>query len=95
MKNPVFIRKGQNLGDKKMPWDLRRSLITHLDAILFLRISQERVFQQAQAISLIHQVASDIAMSSGDFETELLPITALATCCLLHKPLALEEKYEE
>ena len=36
-----------------MPCDPRRSLITHPDAILFLRIWLERVFQQPLSISLI------------------------------------------
>ena len=40
-----------------MSWNSRRSLITHPDAILFLRFYRERVFQQPLPISLIDRNA--------------------------------------
>jgi hypothetical protein len=45
-------QNSQNLGDRKCLGKLRKSFVGHPDAILFLRISRERVFQhQPQAIS--------------------------------------------
>ncbi len=43
-----------------MPCDPRRSLITHPDAILFLRILRERVFQQVRLLTTV-----DLPMVSG------------------------------
>jgi hypothetical protein len=48
-----FRQNTENLGDRKCLGKPRTSFLGHPDAILFLRISRERVFQQPQAISLI------------------------------------------
>jgi hypothetical protein len=48
-----FRQNSENLGDRKCLGKPRTSFLGHPDAILFLRISRERVFQQPQAISLI------------------------------------------
>jgi len=45
-------QNSQNLGDRKCLGKLRKSFVGLPDAILFLRILQERVFQQA--ITLDH-----------------------------------------
>jgi hypothetical protein len=47
-----FSQNSQNLRDRKCLGKLRKSFVGHPDAILFLRISRERVFQQPQAIAL-------------------------------------------
>jgi hypothetical protein len=46
-----FLQNSQNLGDRKCLGKLRKSFVGHPDAILFLRISRERVFQHPQAIT--------------------------------------------
>jgi hypothetical protein len=48
-----FRQNTENLGDRKCPGKPRTAFVGHPDAISFLRISPERVFQQPQAISLI------------------------------------------
>jgi hypothetical protein len=48
-----FLRNSQNLGDIKCSEKLRKSFVGHPNAILFLRISRERVFQHPQALALI------------------------------------------
>jgi hypothetical protein len=46
-----FRPKQPNWGDRKCLGKLRRSFVAHPDAILFLRISGQRVFQQPRLIS--------------------------------------------
>jgi hypothetical protein len=47
-----FSQNSQNFGDRKCLGDPRTSLVGLPNAILFLRISGQEVFQQPQAISL-------------------------------------------
>jgi|ERR1039457_1090053 hypothetical protein len=47
-----FPQNSPNLGDRKCLGKLRKSFVGHPDAILFLQISREGVFQQPQAITL-------------------------------------------
>jgi hypothetical protein len=49
-----------------MSCDLRIPLKTHPDAISFLRILQERVFQQPLAISLIETRKGEVKAQSCD-----------------------------
>jgi hypothetical protein len=46
------LQNSQSLGDRKCLGKLRKSFVGHSDAILFLRISRERVFQHPQAFTL-------------------------------------------
>jgi hypothetical protein len=46
-----FPQNNQNLGDRKCPGKPRKSFVGHPDAILFLRISREGVFQQPRLFS--------------------------------------------
>jgi hypothetical protein len=46
-----FPQNSQNLGDRKCLGKLRKSFVGLPDAILFLRILRERVFQHPQAIT--------------------------------------------
>jgi hypothetical protein len=48
-----FSQNSRKLGDRKCLGKLRKSFVGHPDAILFLRISPEGVFQQPQAITLV------------------------------------------
>jgi len=50
LKNSLFVPNSRNLGDRKCLGDPRKSIVGLPDAILFLRISWEGVFQQPQAI---------------------------------------------
>src|ERR1035438_3036739 len=52
LKNSLLASKGQNWRDRKCLGDPRESTVGLPDAILFLSILRERVFQQPQAISL-------------------------------------------
>src|ERR1022692_277652 len=48
-----FLQNSRNLGDRKcLLGKPRKSFVGHPNAILFLRISREGVFQQPQAITL-------------------------------------------
>jgi hypothetical protein len=47
----AFRLKWPKFGGQEMSCDWRRSLITHPDAISFLRILGERVFQQPRLLS--------------------------------------------
>jgi len=53
LKNSLFVPNTRNWGDRKCLGDPRKSIVGLPDAILFLRISWERVFQQPQAIALM------------------------------------------
>src|ERR1022692_5038476 len=53
LKNSLFVPNRQNLGDRKCLPNPRRSIVGLPDAILFLRISWEGVFQQPRLISSI------------------------------------------
>jgi hypothetical protein len=57
-----FLQNSRNLGDRKCLERPRKSFVGHPGAILFLRISQEGVFQQPQAISLIDLSMSETAI---------------------------------
>src|ERR1017187_6458865 len=46
LKNSPFVPNSQNWGDRKCLPDPRRSIVGLPDAIFFLRISREGVFQQ-------------------------------------------------
>jgi len=50
-----FRRKRSKFGGYKMPWNPRGSLITNPDAILFLWIWRERVFQHPRDITTANQ----------------------------------------
>jgi hypothetical protein len=47
----AFVPNGQILGDRKCIGEPTKSFIGHPDAILFLRISSEGVFQQPRLFS--------------------------------------------
>jgi hypothetical protein len=47
-----FLQNSEKLGDRECIGKRRTSFVGHHDAILFLRISREGVFQQPQAITL-------------------------------------------
>jgi hypothetical protein len=51
LKNSLFVKISQKLGDRKCLGDPRKSIVGLPDAILFLPILRERVFQQPQAIA--------------------------------------------
>ena len=51
MKNSLFVSNSQNWGNGKCLPDPRRSIVGLPDAIFFLRISREGVFQQPQAFT--------------------------------------------
>jgi hypothetical protein len=61
LKNSLFVPNSQNLGDRKCIGDPSKSIVGHPDAILFLRILREGVFQQPQAITLIDPVGGEMA----------------------------------
>jgi hypothetical protein len=46
LKNSLFVPNSQNLGYRKCIGDPSKSIVGHPDAILFLRILREGVFQQ-------------------------------------------------
>jgi hypothetical protein len=50
-----FPQNSKNLGDRKCLGKLRKSFVGHPDAILFLLISREGVFQQPRLISTVEQ----------------------------------------
>jgi len=62
----AFPPKQPKLGDRKCIGDRRKSFIRHPEAILFLRISRERVFQQPRLISINNQTRSAHLESSGN-----------------------------
>lgn len=51
LKNSLFVSNSQKLGDRKCLPNPRRSIVGPPDAILFLRISRVRVFQQPRDLS--------------------------------------------
>jgi hypothetical protein len=53
-----FLQNSRNLGDRKCLGKLRKSFVGHPDAILFLRISRERVFQHPRLISSLIMVSA-------------------------------------
>src|SRR5208283_1135536 len=60
LKNSVSAPNKQNLGDRKCLGDLRKSLVGLPDAISFLRISREGVFQQPRLSTTIFGVGDII-----------------------------------
>jgi len=58
-RNPVaveklaFSKKSRNLGDRKCPGDWEKSFVELPDAIQFLQIPSERVFQQPQDFTTV------------------------------------------
>ena len=70
MKKSVLVKTLEFEG-YKMPLSSRGSLITHPDAILFLRFWRERVFQQPRDFSSIigasNPCRSDMDLSRGSF----------------------------
>jgi hypothetical protein len=58
LKDSIFVPNSQNLGDRKCLGDPRKSIVGHPDAILFLRISLEGVFQQPRLITTVTSVNS-------------------------------------
>src|ERR1022692_675839 len=52
LKKSLFVPMSRNLGDTKCLGDPRKSILGLPDAILFLPILREGVFQQPQAITL-------------------------------------------
>jgi hypothetical protein len=61
-----FPQNSQKLGDRKYLGKPRTSFVGRPDAILFLRISQEEVFQQPQAITRFDWCVIEC---NGDFAT--------------------------
>src|ERR1039457_4038479 len=53
-----FPQNNQNLGDRKCPGKPRKSFVGHPDAILFLRISREGVFQQPRLLTTVEDLIS-------------------------------------
>jgi hypothetical protein len=51
LKNSLFVPNSRNLGDRKCLGDPRKSIVGLPDAILFLRILQEGVFQQPRLVT--------------------------------------------
>jgi hypothetical protein len=51
LKNSGFLNKTENLGQRKCPKDLKKSLVELPDAIQFPQIHGERLFQQLQGSS--------------------------------------------
>jgi hypothetical protein len=62
----TFRLEQPKFGGCKMSCDPRRSLITHPNAILFLRISGEGVFQQPRAIAQVCAFYSPFSVSMSD-----------------------------
>jgi hypothetical protein len=58
-----FPPKQPKFGGYKMPRKLRKSFVELPNAILFLRISRERVFQQPQALTLINRPSLSVIAS--------------------------------
>jgi hypothetical protein len=58
LKNSLFVPISQNLRDRKCLGDPRKSIVGLPDAILFLSILREGVFQQPQAFTLIDLLAA-------------------------------------
>src|ERR1035437_2104179 len=48
-----FLQNSRNLGDRKCLGKSRKSFVGHPDAILFLRISREGVFQQPRLVTTV------------------------------------------
>jgi hypothetical protein len=74
-----FPQNSGILGDRKCLGKPRKSFVGHPDAKLFLRISQEGVFQQPQAISLKTPslVKSDLsAVIGGLFGRAIVRVTS-------------------
>jgi hypothetical protein len=68
-----FPQNSQNLGDRKCLGKPRTSFVGRPDAILFLRISREGVFQQLQATSLRRLFAFlKVNERYGDFSPTIL-----------------------
>jgi hypothetical protein len=63
-----FPPKQPKFGGYKMPRKLRKSFVELPNAILFLRISRERVFQQPQAITLRMPGSLTLPSAEGDRE---------------------------
>jgi hypothetical protein len=51
VEKPAFLEESQNLGDRKCLGDVEKSFVELLDAKQFLRILDERVFQQPLLLS--------------------------------------------
>jgi hypothetical protein len=75
LKNSLFVPISQNLGDRKCLGDPRKSIVGHPDAILFLSILREGVFQQPQAITLI-----DRATGVNERYRDISPIIDSGPC---------------
>ena len=60
-----FPQNSQDLGDRKCLGKLRKSFVGLSDAILFLRLSRERVFQHPQAITLSDPLTRTHLPSAG------------------------------
>jgi len=60
-----FLQNSRNLGDRKcLLGKPRKSFVGHPNAILFLRISREGVFQQPQAITLKTLMGKPVRVSA-------------------------------
>jgi hypothetical protein len=53
LKNSLCVQNSRNLGDRKCPSDPRKSIVGLPDAISFLRISWEGVFQHPRLLSTV------------------------------------------
>src|SRR5208282_4000089 len=93
LKNSVSAPNKQNLGDRKCLGDLRKSLVGLPDAISFLRISREGVFQQPRLVATVicdlERLPSPFA---GEIRVQLLPFFEFKEEKLGYKMLQVCEK---
>jgi hypothetical protein len=73
----AFLQKQPKLGDRKCLGKPRKSFVGHPDAILFLRISREGVFQQPHMFTRnvsFHLKSNMLSDYTRTFEKEILPL---------------------
>ena len=72
LKNSLFVPNSQNQGNRKCLGDPRKSIVGLPDAILFLRISWKRVFQQPHVFAQIKPSTNtriDLGFALGNMRT--------------------------
>src|SRR5260370_30164924 len=79
LKNSLFVPNSQNWGDRKCLPDPRRSIVGLPDAILFLRISWEGVFQQPLLITTICSAQSHERLTCPVGASRLQHLRAIRT----------------
>src|SRR5260370_15202773 len=77
LKNSLFVPNSQNWGDRKCLGDPRKSIVGHPDAILFLPISRQGVFQQPRLVTPVWVAVLTQQRKNGNYADLSLGRTAM------------------